>query len=107
MATGGVLSILKVMLTRSVLPAVSLLPAQSVWMPSVRTYWLGARYGHGPAGRSLNEAGGLAGSSTHRVWVSPEPPLSLALTVGLTANTYQPFTSGVAGSSVMLVTGRE
>src|SRR5689334_15156686 len=56
------------------------------------------------AGRSSNVAGGVAGSSTHRVSATPVP-MSVALMLGLTENTYQPFTSGLDGLSTIVVTG--
>src|SRR3954452_4617675 len=67
------------------------------------TQLLGAAYGHMPDGRSSNVVGGVP-SSWQRVAATAEPP-SVALTVGLTAKTYQPFTSGLAGSSANVVTG--
>src|SRR4051812_50007870 len=57
-----------------------------------------------PGGRSLKLVGGVAGSRTQRVSLTPVPT-SVALTVGLTGKMYQQHESGVAGSSTIVVTG--
>src|SRR4051812_46187392 len=90
----------------SAFPATSMLAAYTTCRPAVETSAPDPAYGH-PDGRSANLVGAAAGSSTHRVSETPEPPASSAApTERRTVEAYDPLCPfGVDGEAPIVVVG--